>query len=56
MEHYFCQGECGGVAKESGTCQAVDCSCHGQELVSCGCGEEAHNKTKSEDHKEEKGE
>lgn len=45
MEHYFCEGECGGISTEPGTCQAVDCSSHGQELVACNCESGDHVKS-----------
>ena len=35
--HYFCKGECGGVASKPGTCQASDCSKSGKPLTSCSC-------------------
>ncbi len=42
MQHYVCTGECGGVSREPGTCQADTCSKHNQPLVQCDCNGEEH--------------
>lgn len=33
MNQYVCEGECGGVADEPGTCQSEYCSHYQQPLV-----------------------
>jgi len=42
QQHYVCTGDCGGVSPEPGMCQAMECSQHGEPLVSCDCREDAH--------------
>ena len=44
--HYICTGECGGVADKQGTCQATDCSKHGQPLQECHCEDGMHRQAK----------
>ncbi len=43
MTHYICTGNCGGVADKPGTCQAVDCPKHGEELEQCDCKDGTHD-------------
>lgn len=43
MVHYICSGTCKGVAMETGTCQAIECSKYGELLVECNCTDGGHN-------------
>ncbi len=41
-KHYICLGGCQGVSKNSGVCQAADCSKHNHALIECDCTDGAH--------------
>lgn len=42
MTHYICKGECGGVSKDPGVCNARSCSLHQQVLEECNCDNPEH--------------
>lgn len=48
MSHYICKGECKGVSDKPGTCQAGDCSKHGQQLEACDCTDGQHAEAKGD--------
>lgn len=57
-EHYICTGGCRGVSKLPGTCKAVHCPKHGEQLEYCDCedgqhGGEFENKEDTPDSEEE---
>ena len=43
MVHYICLGNCKGVAMESGTCQAIECSKYSAPLIECNCIDGSHS-------------
>ncbi len=49
MEHYICNGGCGGVSDTPGTCQATDCSRHDQPLEECHCTDGEHDEKTAEE-------
>lgn len=54
MKHYICTGECGGVSDNPGTCQAEDCSKHGEPLVACNCNDGEHKSKDGDNENKEK--
>jgi transketolase len=44
LPHFFCSGECKGVASTEGVCMSTTCSKKGQPLVRCTCVAPEHKK------------
>ena len=42
MTHYICTGDCGGVAENPQTCQAMECGKYQEPLESCDCHDGKH--------------
>jgi len=40
--HYVCQGSCGGVATQPGTCSTQDCPNFQKPLQACECDDATH--------------
>lgn len=47
-KHYICVGECEGVSKVPGTCQATDCNRYHEKLVECHCADGDHRVVREE--------
>lgn len=52
MQHYVCDGTCGAVSEEPGTCQDVECTSYLEDLRGCDCDDNLHENPESQDEEE----
>lgn len=48
MEHFICEGTCGGESPVAKTCDDPECTKHGEPLTQCTCEDGKHGKTDEE--------
>lgn len=42
MEHYICEGGCGGSSSTPSTCSSEGCTNQGKDMKSCNCTDSKH--------------